>query len=319
VHWLFYNLGLYNAGPRCNDLLGWGDFVGTNKAGHSQHIPNVMQTLTLPFQTLFGHGKLPTFLGVFWTLPHEMNGSWLIFIVALIMHYIPRHKFAMYAILIGSLFILQTYGSLFVMGLAIAEAQPWFKAVREAPKGTMVWFTKWVCCYVMGVFVVMAHVPWWPAYDYMEVTRWITMTGDGVFKGWNMENPSFWIFQHAGFVHALFALLIAEFALPVQKLLSIAPVRFLARVSFSFYILHPIIIASWVPFLIIAIVPHNAKSVGFATWLFITVLSFGMTVFVAWLFTITVDTWSVTAGKYIEKFFFEDRDGGTSVAGIKRH
>ncbi|KAJ3219089.1 hypothetical protein HDU67_002745 [Dinochytrium kinnereticum] len=125
--------------------------------------------------------------------------------------------------------------------------------------------------------------------------------------------PPYWKFRPSKFWGALSLLILAESSDWLQWFLETPPVRFVAKVSFGFYLLHPVASASFGTWLISVVVPDvtgERSKIEHLTFLQAWIIYlgiFGMSVFLGWIFYLTFDQQSIVMGKWIEKFVAQPR------------
>ncbi|ORY36528.1 hypothetical protein BCR33DRAFT_478282 [Rhizoclosmatium globosum] len=306
LNWIFWATGLYHYGPIAWDTFpGWESYVGAGWDA-TLHIPTLVQSLIQPFHLLIGNYKRITYpREVDWTLPHEMDGSWLVFMSVFVMTHFPDRKYLAYSILFVVLFLLQRWTSLFIVGLAMAEASSTtIRRWKDSPRySAMFWFKYLLAVFVLGALVTDAvtgaqgnGTVFKSRID--KVIVFFVPTPEGELLGVNRKVPGFIEFQNAGSVMGILILFLADTCLPIQSFLEIAPIKFLGKIAFSLYLLHPIFIASLGAFVAVQIpVEMQGSKLGQIIW---ATPTFVVTAFVSWLFSETVEKWSVLAGKKVE-------------------
>ncbi|KAI8854047.1 hypothetical protein BC829DRAFT_381151 [Chytridium lagenaria] len=213
-------------------------------------------------------GPLPKYpAGVQWTLPHEMAGSFFTFTIAFVMSYYPKRKWIFAAYFIG--------------GLAVAE----LKSALIPRAG----WRKWAMILGCSVFLM----GWYGSRDFQD---WIDNTSGPI----SIEDDG--NFGHAGFWGAMALLILAETSQVVRWVLESPPVRFMAKVSFGLYLMHPIASASvgtWVVSMV-APGPDKIENLNYFQAWSIYLSTLAMSIFLGWLFYLTADKQSIVLGKWLE-------------------
>ncbi|KAJ3113816.1 hypothetical protein HDU96_002907 [Phlyctochytrium bullatum] len=306
LHWLFYHLNLYVYSPPATEKMG--SFYLLLKDG-AAGIDDLWHCFVRGIQLVL-RGEVPQYpVGVQWTIGHEITGSFQIYLMALIMHFFPRRRILFCFAVFATLYTFRCLFAYFVAGLLMAELQPYIAALSVNAKR----LTTFACVMFLAV--------WWLWVDFKDIIDhshmvW-SLDSKGNFGKWD-ETPPFWTLVPSKLWGAVAMLLWAEVSPEFQSFLEWEPISFLAKVSFGFYLMHPLAGAIFGAWAIVDLLPANtpegkitALPAGYALLLYtITLLG---TVVMAWGFYHTMDKLSIDAGKALQNFMAEPKPAGKEV------
>ncbi|KAJ3413203.1 hypothetical protein HDV05_008337 [Chytridiales sp. JEL 0842] len=233
----------------------------------------------------------------FWTMTIDLRNSYFLFFLITLIKTYSNFKWPILWALLVTFYIFQCWTGVFVAGYMIAEIRPRLVSLSNLWKRV-------VCMILTGVLVALFFVTdeQFDKYNnYILVDTW-----SGAF---HPKNPiPFQVFQYRGFWGAVCLLLVAEMSQFFQGLLTVKPLMFVGKVSVGVYVVGPLVLSTFRPWLSKILFPTVANSILAGTpskvpflegWL-IYLLSLSLTVFCAFIFKITFDNHSFKIAEWAE-------------------
>jgi peptidoglycan/LPS O-acetylase OafA/YrhL len=237
--------------------------------------PSLLRALWHAFVNVFVYGTWD-YNPVLWTMRVELIGSYLVYSLLLVFG-VSRLRFLAYPILIAGL--SHTYYALFVVGMLLSSLRPWMAAPGRGLRA-LGW----------ALFAVGMCLQSYP-FGYSAKGSWYEYWG--ILYGFN---------DHVYPRLAASIILAAVLLLPrLQAVLSRPIPQYLGRWSFSLYLLHFPIIASWSCWFFLSISPHAPYNAA----VLITLLSTTALVLLASAaMTRYVDEPAIRASRLVERSLF---------------
>ncbi|KAI8822628.1 acyltransferase family-domain-containing protein [Fimicolochytrium jonesii] len=236
-----------------------------------------------------------------WTIGTELQGSFLVFALALITQAYPHHRFLLHAILTFWFFWTETWAANFAAGLFIADLAHSGYLARLRSHALLIWPVR--------LFLAIAAFGTWIKSPYSErIARWTASWafdyhGDGRL-GIGRGLPEWWEWDIAYFYAACAFILLFELTPSLQRVFETRPVKFLGKVSFGLYLTHIIVYASFGSMLLAWINNPDALIARYSTVIFrkcvVYMCCMAAMLTVANGFYHTFDKWSVDAGRFLE-------------------
>ncbi|KAJ3106863.1 hypothetical protein HDU96_008075 [Phlyctochytrium bullatum] len=310
LHWAFHRAGFYALSAAAMTKMG-GFFLA--RAGD-------VDDLWMCFVrgiNLIVHGKLPAYpVGVQWTIPHEITGSYQIYLLALLLHHFPIRRLPILLFLLLVLLVYRALFAYFLVGLLIADLQPRLAALPVLAKR------------VLSAVCVTFLVVYWLDGDLKDRIDRFHVRWSVDDKGqWGTENsglPQYWELVYSRMWAAAAMLVWAEVSPGFQWFLECEPVKFLAKISFGLYLMHPLSGVIFGSFTIVHLLPASDPESGKIThlaWyhallLYSIVLAF--TVLMAWGFYHTMDKLSIDGGRALERWLKAKGNGAATATAPKK-
>ncbi|TPX68941.1 hypothetical protein SpCBS45565_g02770 [Spizellomyces sp. 'palustris'] len=294
IHWAVYRLNWYAPVHDAASVLdSWRSAEGTVKSFEEPTLSNaILNTLTLfvPGGRSVNYPHAPQ-----WTIGIELQGSFLVFIVALITQSYFRHRWVIYAVLVFWFFWTETWFADFMVGLWLADlAQSGFFGRIQSSR--LIWPFRLALVFL--TLITMVQFPKLSDKLSEWSAGWSFDTGKAAI-GRDSQPP--WYQFHINYFYSstCFALLLEVTPL-LQRVFEISPIKFLGRVSFGMYLLHPVVFLTFGS-IMVSIIFRGLP--GRPWWLKVGLVycsTFAMILVVSWLFYKTFDQWSVDFGRWLE-------------------
>jgi len=166
-----------------------------------------------------------TFDTSLWTISYEFFGSLFVFAFLLFTHYTSRYRMLLMVLTMAYFFAINSpFYLAFVLGMTLCYTERWIKEKGTAPLATVVSFI------LLGTALTLGSLPFCsPAEGSWQ---------ENLKNSWDYTQ---WCPTIAGY------LLILSFILSplLQKIGSLRPFRFLGYISFSLYLIHPLLLGSF--------------------------------------------------------------------------
>ncbi len=178
---------------------------------------------SITYGTMFyGDASFDTCL---WTISYELFGSYMVFLFLLLTHYTRKFRLPLLLLAIAACFALNSPFYLsFFLGITLCYTEQWADR-QQFRAGTIVALMLIACSLLLGSLPYCTPIPGsWQ--DTIKNTIW---------------DYTPWCLPAAAYLLVL-AYIIAP---PLQRLTGALPFRFLGYISFSLYLLHPILIGSY--------------------------------------------------------------------------
>jgi peptidoglycan/LPS O-acetylase OafA/YrhL len=252
--------------------MGWlHDFGGITAPSLAEALRQGLYDAYFTFNN--GHDSTITYNGVLWTMYYEFTGSIMVF-AFLAMFGDTRYRRYLYAPIL--LVFLGTHYMGFILGLMLADFynstnNARAKADYRIPLALLVVICAALCLYLFN-YNILGAIDVKLVYIYLGVSF-------------------------------IMALLLSSRSL--QWVFSRKPMLFLGKISFSMYLLHPIILGSFSVLCFTAITAYTG-SLAAASLTFISslLIIFG----VSYLYYRSVDSWSIRTAKHIYEIIKGDRE-----------
>ncbi|KAJ3186167.1 hypothetical protein HDU85_007607 [Gaertneriomyces sp. JEL0708] len=225
-----------------------------------------------------------------WTMPLELNGSFLLFAIAFLMANFPKSRRSILFMAAGLSYFAQSIYTTFVIGLLVAEydhAGLWAR-IRSSRR-VKLWRAMLVALilstlYLPGVFSFIA-----------SCTMFDIWSGRfGRAGGVLLNIPE--LYSGIGI------LILCEISPGLQRVLSSRPLKHLGRISFGLYLLHPVVYFTVGS--LVGIWAFDLDNIGIPGQAIIVYLgSLAGFLFFGELFANSIDRWSIDFGRFVESRF----------------
>ncbi|KAI9137421.1 glycosyl transferase family group 2-domain-containing protein [Paraphysoderma sedebokerense] len=230
---------------------------------------------------------------VFW-------GSVYTYAVAMIANFIPRRRFLFYTILLVCLYYVQSANAFFIFGLLICDLDA--MGVLKASKKF-----KWWKVLLSEIILIVAIFFILSFYEVAHALNDFT-AGKSIANGaFASSTPSQFEFSRypSWWIPSLCIMIYIELSPVTQWVLSSWVLRFFARASLGFFLLHMSLIYILMPHLIL----HFAKSYNFWNTIILTYIVSTIVLFVvSYIFHYTVERWSMKLALAVWNYLFVDGD-----------
>ena len=189
---------------------------------------------SLTFSTMFsGDASFDTCL---WTISYEFFGSLFVYAFLIFTHFTKRYRLVMMFLAIWYFYVMNSpFYMSFVLGMTLCYTEKWIENRRSA-QITIVAIVLFIVSLLMGSHPVCDAYP--DALQNIKTTIW---------------DYTPWCFTIAAYLMVL-----AYVLSPVlQKASSYLPFRFLGYISFSLYLLHPILLGSFTSWVFLKLYPTS--------------------------------------------------------------
>ena len=183
--------------------------------------------------------------GVIWTIPVELAGSWMIFLMAILAHSIPstQKRYLVFA-LVGLFFwYVGSWNFVFLLGLFISDFCLTFKA--PIAKFVANVYLSWPTRFVLVVCFFVFYTAELPIFNFFNDWKSIQYFKDPAYSdsvdGYIGTSPGFrWDIPSTSVsLVALILMILIEITPLMQKFLSANVLDFYGRISFGYYLGHP--------------------------------------------------------------------------------
>ncbi|KAJ3417409.1 hypothetical protein HDV05_004874 [Chytridiales sp. JEL 0842] len=239
--------------------------------------------------------------GVGWTLPQEIIGSNLVYLLTAIMlpmNKNPKAKYIMLTVIIIFNWLGETWMNYFVAGLMLADLRT---------HGYLEQFRKWRYSHVVKALLFLGSAPFAFTYWGNPVRKWAeTFLGETIrINQYPVSNRQSWFPNATVIFPWIFAcMFIIETTPWVQKILSWKPFMFLGKVSYMLYLSH-----QWVVHVIDVPLSSFIQLTTVPQWFTLPVafiLLMALDFFVAWVLTYMFDTPCLNFLKFWEAVFLSE-------------
>ncbi|KAJ3415235.1 hypothetical protein HDV05_005375 [Chytridiales sp. JEL 0842] len=233
----------------------------------------------------------------FWTMTIDLRNSYFLYFLIPIIKTYPNFKWPILWALLVTFYMFQCWTGVFVAGYMIAEIKPLLGSLDKVWK-------RIATVGLMGLLVALFFVSDEQFDRYNNYILIDTWSGD-----FHPKDPiPFQVFQYRGFWGAVCVLLVAEMSEFIQGLLSVKPLMFVGKVSVGVYVLGPLVLSTFRPWLSKILFPTIANSilrgnpskVPFLEGWLVYLLSLGLTLLCAFLFKVTFDNHSFKIAEWAE-------------------
>jgi peptidoglycan/LPS O-acetylase OafA/YrhL len=210
-----------------------------------------------------------SYITVLWTMSMEIYGSFLVFAILLLFGQMRSRGFIYGVICLYFLFMSQSFYLAFLFGIVLSDL------LINKPKI----FTRLNKLYIlMPLLIIGFYLASYPTSNFVKIE-------ETIYRYLNFGNLE--LYHTIGATLLIFSILCSSF---LQKIFTNKVSFFLGKISFSMYLLHPIIIASFSSFLMIQL--KNWQYYNNAA-LFIFILTALITFIISYFMTIFVDQKSI--------------------------
>ncbi|KAI8912568.1 acyltransferase 3 [Gorgonomyces haynaldii] len=200
-------------------------------------------------------------LGVIWTIPYELIGSWIVFLLTAVALGLPKRRWLLFAIFSGFLWLSNSWYYLFVIGLWMADlsVSGVFQKLCKSQTPGMWGARVGLLCF--GLLLGFRSLPTFQFFEEFQKIqfyrdRWSSGQAQmGGKQGHRWNEP-----DNAVSLSAICFTLLFETTPILQQLFSMRLFRFLGTVSFGIYLVHPMVLLSTICPLIVGL---TALKIGF--------------------------------------------------------
>ncbi|HEY6159873.1 MAG TPA: acyltransferase [Bacteroidia bacterium] len=220
-----------------------------------------------------------------WTMKLELFGSFIVFGLLLVTHFTSRK--GVYFIFLGAIFVFLAlngqafYYIGFVCGMMLNDVEAFMQRRKHLNANYVL---------VPALIIAGLFLGSYPSLNFAHYGFW-----EFVYK-WSfgqkmIDSFAYVLFHTAGAMMLVTAVVISP---GLQKLFSTRIFRFLGLISFSFYLLHPLVIGAFSCPMMIKLVPAMGYN---KAGMLVLALTAALTIFISWLMAITVDRFSIDISK----------------------
>ena len=222
-----------------------------------------------------------TFDTSLWTMGIEFYGSLFVFAFLALTHNTKNRRTALLLVLAYCFFTDGPYLGAFVLGISLNYTL----RLREK-------LNKYAITFLAIILLMVSLV--FGAYP---------TSGD--IRGTFFSNIPVFILPYAGWIHIVggyFLVLAFVFSIPLQRFISMRLFRFLGYISFSFYLLHPLVLSSLSSYLLLQ---FNGRFGYNKSMVVIFILTTAVCLAASWLMTKYVDVPGMKFAKYVYNRFIK--------------
>ncbi|KAJ3271336.1 hypothetical protein HDV01_006841 [Terramyces sp. JEL0728] len=235
---------------------------------------------------------------VIWTIPVELVGSWVMFLVAIVTISIPKKKLVFLGSMILMSWYINSWASTFITGMFIAECanrgyfEKWYKP-------QWVWIVRIIL--LISIFTSYKARDFWGIFSSLKYSRDIFSTSKG-----EVGRPSTQWYepQDEKIVTALSIILLCEITPVVQEILNSDLFDFLGKISYGLYLGHGVVLLGVTSNLIVwldhwDVNPDTRHFISFIVYWIATIL-------LGWLIHKYADAPSVSLSHYVRQLYVSD-------------
>lgn len=220
-----------------------------------------------------------------WTLAMELYGSFIVFGLLAIIH-LMKKRYLVYIITLVIMIALEKYYyTAFVMGMMLNDVE----AIKIKFKGQV--FNSILVILLLLGGLLLGSYPSWPGFAPFGFWKFMYDLPNGS----KIVNSNLLVLIHIlGSMMVVTAVVLSGL---LQKILSTRFFVFLGLISFSFYLIHPLVLGAFTFPLFMKLYPEMEYNQAALVVLLATVL---LTILLSWLMAITVDRFSLS---FTKKYF----------------
>jgi peptidoglycan/LPS O-acetylase OafA/YrhL len=268
---LYYNIPVSNVAHSGWWFGGMWDFP----------YPTRRLAVCLLYRTMFtGDSSFDTCL---WSVSVELYYSLFVFALLALTHQSKNRLLVLCMVLFLSCLIGNGYLFSFALGISLNYIEK--KVVHNKSYSNLLSAIFLICGVILGSF---------PSNDVIQGT---------VFE--NIPKMLLTKYDWYHFIGAYLFLLSFFFSVHLRRLTGLRPFKFLGRISYSFYLLHPIIIGSFSSYLFLKLYEHFGYNFSVVIVCFFTV---GCCFMASWIMTKYVDSYGISLSRHI---YLRYKDGRT--------